>query len=70
MTDTKSPIKESRHLAALKAALMAEQQILQLDTHIARARTDALLEEAPLALKNKWHSNKLVQHRSPRRPVV
>ena len=45
MTDTKSPIRESGHLAALKTALVAEQRVLGLNTHIVRTRTDALLDE-------------------------
>lgn len=47
MPNKKSPHCKGTHLAALKAALMAEQQILGLDSHIARARTDALLNETP-----------------------
>lgn len=45
MPDTKSPIQESVSLAALKTAILVEQRVLELDTHIARTRTDALLDE-------------------------
>ena len=45
MTDTKLPRQVSASLAALKAAIMLEQCVLELDTPIARTRTDALLDE-------------------------
>ena len=47
MPDTKSPIRGSACLAALKTALTAEQQILGLDPEISRTRTEALLDETP-----------------------
>lgn len=47
MPDTKLPIGNGARLAALKTALMAEQQVLALDTHTARERTDALLHATP-----------------------
>lgn len=45
MPETKSPIRESGHLAALKTALVAERRVLGLNAHIVRTRTDALLDE-------------------------
>lgn len=47
MPDTKFPIRGSACLAALKTAVTAEQQILGLNPHITRARTEALLDETP-----------------------
>ena len=47
MPNKKSPHCKGTHLAALKAALIAEQQVLGLDTHTARERTDALLHATP-----------------------
>lgn len=46
MSDTKSPLRDSGCLAALKAAITAEQRVLGLDGQIAIARTEALLGEA------------------------
>ena len=50
MPEKKSPLQKSTCLASLKTALLAEQQILGLDSHITRVRTDILLNET--AYKN------------------
>ena len=46
MPDTKYPTQGRARLAALKTALMDEQQVLRLDPHTLRARADALLDES------------------------
>ena len=47
MSDTKSPLRDSGYLAALKAAIAVEQRVLGLNSHIAIARTEALLGGVP-----------------------
>ncbi|WP_156949897.1 hypothetical protein [Simplicispira psychrophila] len=49
MSDTKFPLQESTCLTALKTALVAEQRVLDLAPHTARARTDTLLGATPSA---------------------
>lgn len=45
MPGTKYPSQECASLAALKTAIMVEQRALELDTPVARTRTNALLHE-------------------------
>lgn len=45
MTDSTSPLREGACFAALKEAILAEQQVLELDIHIVSARVKALLGE-------------------------